>query len=207
MGGVPVLKASGITKTIFSVASLSALITGCGAVNPVQNASGSRASDTAISKETSQNQDQSQTQTKPASVKAPQFIMPTIGGKNVSLQQLLSKKEPIVVNYFASWCPECNAEMPDFTSVSRQFAGKVQFIGVDAIGEDTTNGVKEFIKKYHIQYPVILDNGNKVASEYSLAGHPETVIISPNGTYIGTFPGPVTKEQLTQELNQIFKKN
>ncbi len=200
------MKANGITKTIFSVTSLSVLILGCGAVNPVQNTSGSSISDTATSSGTSQSQVQSQTQTEPAAVKAPQFTIPTIGGKNLSLQQLLTKKEPIVVNYFASWCPECNAEMPDFTSVARQFADKVQFIGVDAIGEDTANGVKGFIKKYNIKFPVALDKGDKVAREYSLAGHPETVIISSNGVYIGTFPGPVTKEQLTQELNQILKK-
>ncbi len=198
------MKASGITKTIFSVVSLSALILGCGAVNPVQNTSGSSAGDTAASSATSQSQDQSQTQTEPAAVKAPQFTMPTVGGKNVSLQELLSKKEPIVINYFASWCPPCNEEMPDFVSASKQYSGKAQFIGVDAIGEDSMDGVKGFIKKYNIGFPVILDKGNTLASQYGIAGHPETVIISSTGMVIWSYPGPVTKDQLDQTLNQVL---
>ncbi len=192
------MKAKKITYAIFSTLGLSTLLLGCGLA--VSNQAGKDLS--ANSPIT--NSITNETPSKPITPKAPAFILPTVDGRNLSLQQLLDQKKPIVVNYFASWCPPCNAEMPDFTTVSNQFSGKVLFLGVDAIGEDSLSGAKTFIKKYNIHFPVILDEKNILASQYGLVGHPETLIISANGTIAWAYPGPVTKNLLDQTLNQVL---
>ncbi len=190
-----------MTNALISVMSLSALLLGCGTPASNQTEVSSNSNESAINNNLTDT-----AQTAWGTTKAPTFTLPTFDGTTLSLQQLLAKREPIVVNYFASWCPPCNAEMPDFTSVSNQFSGKAQFLGVDSIGEDSSNGVKGFVKKYNIKFPVVLDERNILASQYGLAGHPETVIIAPNGTIAWAYPGPVSKDLLVRTLNQVLKQ-
>lgn len=101
---------------------------------------------------------------------APKFSLETLNGKsNVSLQQLLGKKI-VLLNAWASWCYPCQQETPDLIAMSKKYAGKVQSVGVNMTSDDSVSAAKDFVHKYGITYPVLLDVKGTFSHDYQLLG-------------------------------------
>lgn len=125
---------------------------------------------------------------------APPFSLTELGtSQSVSLKSLMAEGHPIVLNAFGSWCPPCNREEPDLETVYRQYQGKVTFVGIDIV--DTTSGVKSFVYKYGVTYPVLLDKQDTFMDKYALSGPPETFIITPSGKIAAIHRGQLSKSQ------------
>ena len=85
--------------------------------------------------------------------------------------------KPLVVNVFGSWCPPCNAEAPDLATFARDNPG-VQVVGVAA--EDTQSAAEDFMVKYGLTYPLVVDDGSQV-SELGIAAFPTTIFYDAQG--------------------------
>ena len=107
--------------------------------------------------------------------KAHDFTLQNINNRTVRLSDFENKI--IILNFFATWCPPCRAEIPDFVELVNEHDSKdLVIIGVslDRGGVDT---VKEFAEKYKINYPLLLDDG-LVSKEYGpIRSIPTTFII------------------------------
>ena len=118
-------------------------------------------------------------------------------GRSVSLSD--ERGNVVVLNFWASWCPPCRAEMPDLQRVYAQDRSRgVIVIGVDE-GESAQHAA-DFAKSLRIEYPIWTDNDQQYGREYASLGLPATVIIDRNGNIVRGFDGPLTGTELAQTL-------
>ncbi|MBS1885697.1 MAG: TlpA family protein disulfide reductase [Actinobacteria bacterium] len=128
---------------------------------------------------------------------ANQVIDGSIGQKLEELRGI-----PVVVNQWASWCPNCRDEFPLFQQLSRQLRGKVAFVGLDS--QDERGSAEEFLKEYPVTYPSIFDqDASQAASLGAGAGWPTTIYFDRHGerTYVRE-GGYVTLAQLRGDIER-----
>lgn len=102
--------------------------------------------------------------------------------------------QPLVVNFFASWCAPCRAEMPDIQSTFEQADGKVAFVGVNA--DLTEDAWRSFVAESDVTYPTVFQPDNDIFSELGLIGMPSTVLIRPDGTVAKLHSGIIDADEL-----------
>jgi len=107
--------------------------------------------------------------------------------------------KPVVLVFFASWCPPCRSEMPALAATYRaqSGSGRVAIIGVD--GMDPTGKALAFVHASGITFPVAADPDFQVTEGlYFFRGDPDAVFINGNGTIARIARGPITRSQLVQ---------
>ena len=102
--------------------------------------------------------------------------------------------KPLVVNYFGSWCGPCNAEAPDLSTFSKAQSGKAAFVGV-AFGDEQSD-VVDFMSKYGLTYPVVMDD-NSVGAKAGVSGYPTTIFYNASGQEVDRIVGAASLEQFT----------
>ncbi len=134
---------------------------------------------------------------------APDFTLELYSGETLKLSDLRGK--PVMVNFWASWCPPCREEAPLLEETWREYREKgVVFIGVNIW--DTDKDARRFLSEYGITYP----NGaspagqTPVAVNYGLTGIPETYFIDRNGEVTRKWIGPFNGEELRTFLDEIL---
>jgi len=137
--------------------------------------------------------------------KAPDFIMSDTDGNNISLHEIIANGKPVVLNFWASWCPPCKGEMPEFETVYREFGNEVQFIMInlaDGQRETVETGTK-YIKDQGYTFPVYFDTKLDGASSYGINSIPTTLFIDKDG-YISTqVIGSINENALKSEIEKI----
>lgn len=125
---------------------------------------------------------------------APGFSLPDLGGSRVDLAAL--KGKVVALNFWATWCTPCRAELPDLAEVWRahQSSGCFEILGVaeESGGRDQLAAAA---RSFKIPYPVLIDNGS-AASAYSVDAYPRTVLIDAQGKVQKVFRGPVARSTL-----------
>lgn len=107
------------------------------------------------------------------------FALPSLDGEPVSLNQFLGKK-PVLLVFWATWCPECRAAIPSINALHAGPVGKkVQILGLDF--RESREKVSATVKARDIRYPVLLDEKGKVARAYGVVGIPTFVLIGRDG--------------------------
>jgi cytochrome c biogenesis protein CcmG/thiol:disulfide interchange protein DsbE len=108
---------------------------------------------------------------------------------------------PLVVNFFASWCQDCVAELDAFGKVSNESSG-VRFIGVDST--DSNPGLAmRLLDHAHITYAIGVDPNGTVASRYLISGLPVTFFVSRSGVVKGELFGTATSRALAQWVQRL----
>jgi cytochrome c biogenesis protein CcmG/thiol:disulfide interchange protein DsbE len=118
---------------------------------------------------------------------APNFSLPRLGGgANVSLASF--KGTPVIINFFASWCPHCRSELGTMGQVATKDAGQVAVVGVDS-NDGEGVAAEKLLTAAHDTYPVGLDTSAQVASKYLLTALPVTYFINAQGRVVGSALG------------------
>jgi len=139
---------------------------------------------------------------------------PTIGStplvertpKNFQSDLAAYKGKVVVLNFWASWCGPCKAEMPALQQVSKEYAGKpVTFIGVDS--SDVRDNASTLLADLKVTYPTVYDkagiNGG-IATAWSVASLPQTWFIAKDGSRSGRIPRPLSAAELHNRIDQLL---
>lgn len=125
---------------------------------------------------------------------APPFTLPRLGGgPPVSLSG--ARGMPVVVNFFASWCEDCQNELTAFAALETRTAGRVSIMGVDSNDGDGSSAAT-LLAKVHATYPVGLDPDAKVATSYLLTALPVTYFLDAEGHVVHVAFGTQTLASL-----------
>jgi len=119
------------------------------------------------------------------------FTMPDLDGKPVKLSDYRGKW--VIVNYWATWCPPCLEEIPDFISLYEDNRDSIVVLGINY---EEVNGeyLREFVDSHMMSYPVMQMEPLPVTPLGPVLGLPTTFIISPQGERVARQEGQVTRE-------------
>ena len=135
-------------------------------------------------------------------LKAPNFSLKTYDGKIIELAKL--KGHVVVVNFWATWCPPCRAEIPDFIKVYDANKSKgLEIIGI-SLDEDGWSKVNPFVEKYKMNFPVVLGTMEIVRLYGGIEGIPTTFVVDKDGYIAGMQVGMLSKEALEQKVNSLL---
>ena len=109
---------------------------------------------------------------------------------------------PVVVNFWGSWCGPCRVEAPHLATVSREFEGQVQFLGVDIL--DNLPSAREFIREYGWQYPSIFDPDEEIHDGLGYFGQPNTVIYGRGGDVEWDHTGAIEADMLRERIRAVL---
>lgn len=110
--------------------------------------------------------------------------------------------KPLVVNFFASWCAECVAEMPAFESVHQELGDQVAFLGVNL--QDQLSDATELVESTGVTYDIARDPSGALAAALSVVGMPSTYFVSADGEVVGSEVGALTAGELRQRLQELL---
>jgi len=124
-----------------------------------------------------------------AGMKAPEIEGIDTSGDRIDL--LDYRGQPVIVNFWASWCGPCVKEMPLLDEVYRSASGRFKLISVN-VG-DTKGTVNEFLKEHGISFPVLIDAAGKAAGRYRVSALPATFAIDAEGRISHAGLGQITE--------------
>ncbi len=127
---------------------------------------------------------------------APDFDLKTLQGKNVKLGDYRGKA--VLLNFWATWCAPCKAEMPWLIDFQKQYGPK----GLVVLGiamDSSVDPVKEFTEKLKINYPILLGN-QALADKYYVKALPVSIFIDRNGRITDQVPGAAARSLIENEI-------
>lgn len=135
----------------------------------------------------------------PARTPAPAFRLTDYRGDAVSLASF--RGEPVLVNFWATWCPPCRTELPVLEQLAKERPRCLHVVGVTE-GEETPQSLAEFATRQHLSYPLLLDSGD-VAAAYGVKAHPYSVLVDGQGRTVRTFVGAVPRATIDEALSSV----
>lgn len=134
--------------------------------------------------------------------KAPNFNLKMANGKSIELSKL--KGKVVVVNFWATWCPPCKAEIPGFLDVYKQYRSKgLEIVGI-SLDQDGWTPVKPFIESHKITYPVVVGDGELADAYGGIDGIPTTFIIDKKGNISTRHIGYMDKASLENLIKGLL---
>jgi peroxiredoxin len=136
---------------------------------------------------------------------APQLTLRDIDGRTVRLSDYRGKV--VLINFWATWCPPCRAEMPDLVRLQREFGKEgLQIIGITYPPEQKAR-VRKFARSVKVNYPIVLGTGEIKARFSSDETLPLTVVINRDGKVSEIISGILLPQEFEEKIKPLLKKN
>lgn len=120
---------------------------------------------------------------------APDFSLHDMQGRQVRLSDLRGKV--VIVNFWATWCPPCRAEMPSMETLYQTFKEDDLVLLALNVEEDGRELVENFLRESPYSFPILLDSEAEVQQRYGVFQFPESFIIDRNGVVVKKVIGAV----------------
>ena len=146
----------------------------------------------------------------------PEFNLPLLGGGDLTDNDL--RGQPVVLNFWASWCIPCRDEAPLLQEVAARYRAEgVRVIGVNI--QDTEDGARSFVDEFDISYEILRDADQSLAKALGVKGLPVTFFIDRQGRFLGREAGSeigtgrggtevlgaISEEQLTEQIERLLE--
>ena len=133
---------------------------------------------------------------------APQFTLKDINGRTVRLRAYRGKV--VLINFWATWCPPCRAEMPDLVKLQRDYARQgLQVIGITYPPEEKTR-VRRFARSLKVNYPIILGTSQIKARFTAEETLPLTVVIDRDGKVNDIISGILLRQEFEEKIKPLL---
>lgn len=131
---------------------------------------------------------------------APDFELELLSGETVKLSDY--RGQPVILNFWATWCPPCRAEMPDMQKIHEDY--DVAILGVNQIDtESSPKNVPDFIDELGVTFPILLDAESLVGIRYGAKVLPTTYLIDKDGRVYDIAKGPLTYDAMFQVIKSM----
>jgi thiol-disulfide isomerase/thioredoxin len=136
---------------------------------------------------------------------APNFTLKSLGGKNLKLSEMTGNV--VLINFWASWCGPCREEMPLLNALHKKYAP----LGFTVLGvnvEEDVDGAMSFLKNVPVDFPILLDNTNKVSKQYKVVAMPTTVVVDRDGNmrYLHEGYKPGDEKKYRQMIKKLVRE-
>ncbi len=127
------------------------------------------------------------------------FSLPDLKGQDVALADFRGKV--VMLNFWATWCAPCVAEMPSMQNLRTKLKDRgFEIIAVNVDPPGARSEVEKFVAKNNIEFPVLLDPQLQISQKYGLEGFPESFFISREGVFLD-FEDPETRTSLVRIIS------
>lgn len=136
--------------------------------------------------------------------RAPEFELIDLNGKSVKLSDYNGK--PVLLNFWATWCPPCKDEMPHMEKLYKKYKKdgfEILAVNVTTSEKDPKH-VGQFVDEYKLTFPIPLDEKGTVFHEYAIIGYPTSFFIDSDGVIRRKVMGPVVEEELEKEILKLL---
>ena len=135
---------------------------------------------------------------------APNFTLQKLGGGTITLSEFKGKK-PVVVDFWASWCPNCRRDMPNLNRFYEKYKDKVEVIGVNLQEKEST--VQNFISSRGISFPIALDPSGSASRAFGIQYTNTHFLIDINGNLVRTIPGDIRESDVESLIIQTVSQS
>ncbi|MBM7715272.1 TlpA disulfide reductase family protein [Siminovitchia sp. FSL H7-0308] len=135
--------------------------------------------------------------------RAPDFRLKTDGGEELSLADLKGKH--VFINFWASWCPPCRAEMPHIQNFFEENKEEnIALLSVNLLHlEKNKEAVRTFSKQNELSFPIVFDETGEVSNTYQAQTIPTSYVVDKEGVIRHKIVGPVSKERLRRIFTEL----
>lgn len=131
---------------------------------------------------------------------APDFQLNTIEGETTHLSDYRGQR--VILNFWATWCPPCRAEIPDFQKLYD--SEDVEILAVDLTEtEESIEDVRSFVEEFEMTFPVLMDESSDVADMYQVMAYPTSYMIDSSGHIQYVALGAMNYDLMIQELEKM----
>ena len=133
--------------------------------------------------------------------KAPSFVAPKVGGQLVSLENY--KNKPLVLNFWASWCPPCRDETPGMERIWRKYEDQgVVILGINV--QDREKEAERYISEFGVTFSNALDLDGSITVDYGVTGLPVTFFIDNDSVVKGRWVGSISEDRLDNWVSNLI---
>ena len=132
---------------------------------------------------------------------APAAAVTTLDGKAADLSSYVGKG-PVLIEFWATWCPNCKELEPTLLATQRKYAGKVKFVGVAVSVNQSPARIKAYVAKHGIRHDILFDANGKAAEAYDVPATSYVVVLNSKGNVVYTGLGG--KQDLEAAIKKAF---
>ncbi len=137
--------------------------------------------------------------------RVPSFTLQTLDGETFNIEEHVGKKV-IIIDFWATWCPPCRAEIPGFVRLFEKYRESgLLIVGISLDrGFNVESTVKNFIKEYNINYPVMMGNKEVVEKFGGIRAIPTTFIVNKKGEIVEKIIGYRDESYFENIVKELF---
>ncbi len=138
---------------------------------------------------------------------APDFTVTDGDGNALRLSDCVGS--PVIVNFWASWCPPCKEELPAFEAAYQTYGDSIRFLMVDLADgrQETVAGAQRFIEKKGYTFPVYFDTDGSAAGAYRIYAIPRTVAVDAEGRLVRSYEGSMSRKMLEALIGTLLPED
>jgi thiol-disulfide isomerase/thioredoxin len=125
---------------------------------------------------------------------APNFTANTLAGETITLNDYRGKV--VMLNFWATWCPPCRAEMPSIQAAYDQYEDR-GFVVLAINNSEPASQITPFANTLDLGFPIVLDTSARLQQIFGIQGYPTSIFINAEGNVYATHTGMITPDQLT----------
>lgn len=135
---------------------------------------------------------------------APDFLLMDLEQKPIRLSRF--RGQPVIMNFFASWCGPCLKELPMIQEASLDAADR-GFVVLGVGYQDSRWAIEDLAEGFGLTFPIVIDGDNSVGRAYRVIGPPYTFFIDADGVVVEVVPGAMDLETMNSNLEKLLNRS